>query len=78
MGVFKGMLLEERVRNAEALADQYAGQADIFADRLAAALTRLRAYEPDYVAAELGEAAPTLPVTEPQTVDGEIIPPNKH
>lgn len=76
MGVFKEKLLEERVRNAEALADKYAEQADAFADRLAAALTRLRAYEPDYVAGELGEAPQAAP--EALAVDGEIIPPSKH
>ena len=55
MGIFKQRLLEARLRSAEALADEYADKADDFTNRLSEALTRLRVYEPEYVAAQLGE-----------------------
>lgn len=55
MGIFKEQVLEERARHAEAQAMNLAERADSMTARLAEALTRLRAYEPEYVAGELGE-----------------------
>lgn len=55
MAVFKDKLAGQRMANAEALADYYAEIADGLATRLAEALNRLRPYDPEYVARDLGE-----------------------
>lgn len=82
MGMIKEKMLEERLRAVEAQANQCADQADSLATRLAEALTRLRKFDPAYVAGELGEeyspAAPSETAAETPAVDGEIIPPTSH
>lgn len=55
MAAFKDKLAGQRTANAEALADYYAEIADGLATRLAEALNRLRPYDPEYVARDLGE-----------------------
>ncbi len=74
MGAFRERLGGERIANAEVLADRYADIADGLAQRLADALNRLRPYDPEYVARELGQAYEPPPADAQPPADGEIIP----
>lgn len=61
-------LMQRRLDQARAEADEMAQVADIMANNLAAALNKLKPHDPDFVASLTGgaENAPTEPAPEPE------------
>lgn len=62
-------LMQRRLDQARAEADEMAQVADIMANNLAAALNKLKPHDPDFVASLTGgkENAPIEPAPEPET-----------